>query len=111
MNLQDFRDDWERQNIVRGIRATDRCMSGWGGAEGGTSVAIWACASEDEKRVLKWVRSRGEMKNVRAIFASQFAAQRGAAHVHVYVVRPGHPALGGEQSANNAFNVYHARQP
>lgn len=82
------------------VVGTDSFLSGWGQAEGGTSVAAWACRPEDRAAVLAWVRSRGDMKRVREVAESGSGTRyqpRGAGvrHFHVYCVRPGHRALGG----------------
>lgn len=70
---------------------TDRFMSGWGKAQGGASFAGWACRDSDVDRVERWVRRRGDAKNVRIVTANW--RPKGAAHATVYVVRDGHPAL------------------
>ena len=70
---------------------TDRFMSGWGHARGGASFAGWACRFEDVDRVERWVRSRGEAKNVRIVRGNW--RPKGAAHTSIYVVNDGHPAL------------------
>ena len=57
------------------IVGTDSFLSGWGEAEGGTSVAAWACRPEDRLAVLAWVRSRGEMKRVREVAESGSGAR------------------------------------
>ncbi len=48
------------------VIGTDSFLSGWGEAEGGASVAAWACRPEDRAAVLAWVRSRGERDEARA---------------------------------------------
>ena len=72
------------------ITATDRFMSGWGGARGGASKCAWACTPEHASHVLDWVRSRGEMKYVNSTNGRWYPR---AAHVHIYVVDDEHPAL------------------
>lgn len=63
-------------------------MSGWGGAAGGSSVAGWACRPEVAHIVERWVRNRRDMTRVRYL-----GDRPRGAHVHIYVVEPGHPAL------------------
>ena len=72
------------------ITATDKFLSGWGKAEGGLSKCAWACKGEDVDKVEKWVRSRSEMKYVNVVMGKWYPK---AAHVHIYVVNEGHPAL------------------
>ncbi len=77
------------------VAGTDRCLSGWGQANGGSSVAAWACTSEDHANVEAWVDSRGDMKRVRTVIdrSGDRYRPRNAAHLHIYVVTKGHPAL------------------
>ena len=70
------------------IGGTDRFMSGWGHARGGTSVAGWACRPEDAEAVYEWVEKRGDIQRVRRL-----GRNRDAAHVHVYVADETHPSL------------------
>lgn len=96
--VQDDRTDGQRATHRYLVVGTDRFMSGWGGARGGTSVAAWACTSGDLRQVEAWVRGRSDMMRVRVVVDSprrRYRAPRGAAHVHVYVVDAGHPAIGG----------------
>ncbi len=88
---QDDRTEAQKATHGIGIAMTDSFMSGWGGASGGTSVAVWACRSEDEHRVERWVRSRKEAKRVRTVLLKGYRPR--CAHCHVYVVDEGHPAL------------------
>lgn len=104
MHFEDDRTESERASHRWLVVATDRFMSGWGGAAGGTSVAAWACRSHREvEQCAKWVRKRSEMRNVRVIRdsydpykrAGGWSGRKGAAHVHIYVVDEGHPSLAG----------------
>ena len=81
MILQDDRTPEQKLTHTVVIGGTDRFMSGWGAAQGGTSVAGWACRPEDAKTVWEWVESRQDMKRVRYL-----PARPKGAHVHVYVV-------------------------
>ena len=76
------------------VVGTDSFLSGWGRASGGASYAAWACRYDDLKTVEDWVESRGDMKRVRVVKADDYRP-RGTGHLHIYVVEPGHPALGG----------------
>lgn len=85
------------------ITATDRFMSGWGGARGGASKCAWACKPEHASHVLDWVRSRSEMKYVNSTNGAWYPR---AAHVHIYVVEDGDTALDAyhaEQEANARY--------
>jgi len=75
------------------ITATDRFMSGWGMAKGGASKCAWACRPEDAEKVLAWVDSRSDMKYVAYRGPKDRPWYPRAAHVHIYVVTEGHPAL------------------
>ena len=79
------------------IGGIDTTLSGWGGAEGGRSFAVWACTDSDADRVMEWVKSRCDIKKPRFIAGS--LTTRANDHVSVYVVGPGHPALmnGGDE--------------
>lgn len=111
ITIKDDRDEWERTNYRFAVRGTDACLSGWGGASGGRSVAVWACHADDVDRVLNWVRDRGDMKNVRAVkVGCDGRIDQRAAHVHVYVVKPFHPALDGKQSNNDSVNRHYAEK-
>lgn len=89
----DDRTDEEKDTHYWIVKGRDSFMSGWGGAASGYSVAAWARKYEDLDAVLQWVRSRSEMKYVRATLARTYRPPRTTAHFHIYVVRPGHSAL------------------
>lgn len=75
------------------ITATDKFLSGWGMADGGASKCAWACRPEDADRVYDWVASRSDMRHVNYRGPSAAIWRPHAAHVHIYVVHDGHPAL------------------
>ena len=89
---EDDRTPAERETHRYGVAMTDAFMSGWGGAEGGASVACWACRPDDLHVVEQWVRRRGEARRVRVVELKTWRPK--AKHVHVYVVNDGHPSLG-----------------
>jgi hypothetical protein len=91
MTYEDDRTRTQMKTHTVLVVGTDRFMSGWGGAEGGASYAGWACRPEDSDKVLKWVRRRGDQMRIR--ITSDPYRPRNAAHVHIYVVVDGHPAL------------------
>lgn len=96
MEVEDDRTPEERRTHRVLIIGTDSFLSGWGKANGGASYAAWACTTEDEYAVDRWVRSRGDMKRVRSVFDSPARrySPKGRGHCHIYVVGPEHPAIG-----------------
>lgn len=76
------------------IAGTDKCLSYWGGAEGGRSIAIWACTPQDSTAVWEWVSSRDDMQEVRTV-GDPYHGNSGD-HVHIYCVHDNHPALQGD---------------
>jgi hypothetical protein len=90
MEFVDDRTDAQKQTHTWIVAGTDRFMSGWGRAEGGTSYAAWACKPEHRREVLNWVESRGDMLRVREV--SPDWRPRGKGHTHIYVVTEKHPA-------------------
>lgn len=91
MTRADDRTEEQKKTHTVIVAMTDRCLSGWGGAAGGTSYAGWACRPEDAARVERWVRNRSDAMRVRII--SDPWRPRGPGHTHVYVVNDGHPSL------------------
>lgn len=89
----DDRTEDEKRTHPLLVVATDRFMSGWGEARDGLSYAAWACRSEDEYRVERWVRARIEMSRVRIVMAKGYRPGRYCAHLHIYVVNENHPAV------------------
>ena len=87
-HYEDDRTDAQRLTHTWAVAGTDRFMSGWGAATGGTSVAAWACPYAELDAVLEHVNRRAEMKRVRVVKLADWRPR--AAHVHVYVWdRPG----------------------
>ena len=94
--IVDDRTETERTTHRWLVVATDRFMSGWGHAQGGSSVAAWACSTlADAESVETWVRARPEMSDVRVVREARVGSYkpRSAAHFHLYVAREGHPGL------------------
>ena len=92
----DDRTEEQKKTHTRLVIGTDRCLSGWGQAKGGTSVAAWACEPHNRAKVLRWVSSRSDMLRVREVSDLHKNGKyrpKGAAHYHIYVVEEGHPAL------------------
>lgn len=90
----DNRTDEQRATHRWLVVANDACLSGWGDAKRGRSIAAWACEYKDVATVERWVRSRPEMKRVR--IAADKVYGRSGDYIHIYVVDGGHPALSGE---------------
>lgn len=69
---------------------TDRFLSGWGLASGGTSVAAWACETRTEAEAMAArLRTRGDMLRVRVVYDGprRYRPRGGCAHFHVYLSR------------------------
>lgn len=91
--FQDDRTEEQRQTHTVGVVATDPGMSGWGGARGGLSYCVWACAPDvNAETVLAWVEGRSDMENARIVDLSTWGDPEDASHVHFYVCNRGHPA-------------------
>lgn len=91
MIYKDDRTFEQRKTHTVIVAMTDRMLSGWGQAAGGTSYAGWACLPSDAYRVERWVRSRSDARRVRVVAGNW--RPRGNGHCHIYVVGPTHPAL------------------
>lgn len=90
--LKDDRSVMERKTHTAGVAGVDTVLSGLGPAAGGHSVACWACRPEMLDRVKAWVEQRSDMKRIQTI-GDLAKWQRRAAHIHIYVVNDGHPAI------------------
>ncbi len=91
MEKQDDRTALERHTHSIIVVGTDSFLSGWGAAEGGRSLAGWACRPEDVDKVEAWVRARSDMRRVKIRYNNY--KPKGPGHYHIYCVRPGHSAL------------------
>lgn len=86
MKTKDDRTAAQRLSHQWLITATDRYMSGWGGARGGLSKCAWACDSREAANACHaWVSARSEMKYVRIRPPYGTPWRPRAAHVHIYV--------------------------
>lgn len=90
MIRKDERTPEEMKTHTYLIAGTDGFMSGWGEANDGISVAAWACKPEHSTRVFNWVHDRSDMKRIREVLDPYNPK---CAHLHIYVVNEGHPAL------------------
>lgn len=85
MVKQDDRTPAQKLTHYWGVVATDKFMSGWGGAKGGLSKCCWACPSlESAERLEPAIRARREMRYVSVVDLRTYRP-RNAAHWHVYV--------------------------
>ena len=88
---QDDRTPEQMKTYTYLVTATDRFMSGWGGASGGASKCAWACNSwSNAQKLFDWVSNRSEMKYVNITTGKWYP---NAAHIHIYVADETHPAL------------------
>ena len=88
MTQIDDRTPEQRKTHTVLVVMTDRFLSGWGGAAGGSSVAAWACSTSQETLdAERWVSSRSDASRVRTVYDSprRYRPRRGCAHFHVYV--------------------------
>lgn len=90
--LVDDRTEEQRKTHRFAVMATDKFMSGWGGASCGASVCGWACAPEVElDRVFNWVKGRIEMRRVRVVCLDNYRPKSNVYHCHIYVANSDHP--------------------
>ena len=93
MKLQDDRTEEQKKTHTLAVVASDKFMSGWGGAANGVSRCAWACHPDvNTDRVFNWVKSRKEMKYVNLVDLRTYRAPKGTAHFHIYVCNPDHTA-------------------
>ena len=93
MTYTDDRTEDQKKSHHILITATDKFMSGWGGASGGTSKCAWACKDHAQAdKIYEWVKNRSEMKYVNIHYRNEWKP-RNYAHLHIYVVDENHPAL------------------
>ena len=93
MKFEDDRTAEQKKTHHILITATDKFMSGWGEAEGGTSKVAWACDTHEKAdKILKWVEGRSDMKYVNFYTRNRWRP-RNATHVHIYVVDDDHMQL------------------
>ena len=96
MIIEDDRTKEQKKTHPCLVIGTDSFLSGWGMAEGGVSIAAWACRPEQRGQVLRWVSHRGDMKRVRESYDDGNGSRyrpKGKGHCHIYFVNNDHPAL------------------
>jgi len=91
--IRDERTPEQRESMPLLVVGTDRFLSGCGGAEGGASYAAWACCPDNADRVFNWVSRRSDQQRVRLVIAKGYRPGPGCAHLSIYAVHDGHPAL------------------
>ena len=85
MEFVDDRTEEQKKTHPYIFGGTDSFMSGWGGAEGGSSYAFWACTQEDWSYCKSYVLNRGDLKRVRQVSNDYKPNARNCAHCHVYI--------------------------
>jgi hypothetical protein len=94
MTIIDDRNDLQKNTHVWAVVATDKCMSGWGGAKGGKSIVAWAVDDLSKtSKLFDWVDVRSEMKCANVVNLNKYRSPRGTSHFHIYLVNDGHPAF------------------
>ncbi len=93
-HIQDDRTAAECVTHTCFVKGRDTFMSGWGGAEGGTSYAVWCCRPQDHAPVWEWVKARTDMVNVTTNFNPDTYKLKRGDRLHIYVVDGGHPSIG-----------------
>lgn len=94
MNIVDERNTAQKETHKWAIIAKDKAMSGWGPARGGSSRVAWAVSADlNAEKLLGWVRSRSEMKNVTFANLDTYRAPKGTSHFRIYVTNANHPAF------------------
>lgn len=91
---QDDRTQEQRKTHTLGVVMRDSFMSGWGGARGGYSRALWSLnpAECNIDKLERWVRSRSDAQYVSVVRVNAYRAPRGTKHLHIYVVDRDHPS-------------------
>ncbi len=90
-HTEDRRTEEQKLTHRLAIVARDTCLSGWGGARGGTSRCAWACHPDvNTDRVFNWVRSRSDMQRVALVDLDTYRPPSGTAHFSIYVCNPDH---------------------
>jgi hypothetical protein len=88
---KDDRTPGQKETHRWAIVGTDKCLSGWGEAEGMPSYAAWSAKPDHLEAVRRWVAARGDMIRVREVDLRNYHPEH--CHLHIYVVDPEHPAL------------------
>ena len=91
--IVDDRTEEQKKTHTWIVVGTDRFLSGWGGAAGGSSYAGWACEYDHLKHVEYWVKSRSDQMRVRVVCGDYRPKARNCSHFHIYVVKDNHPSL------------------
>lgn len=91
--VKDDRSEEQKKTHVLAVVATDKGMSGWGGARGGISRCAWSFDPNavNSDRLFNWVKSRSDMSHVNLIDLRDYRPNRRTSHFHIYICNPGHP--------------------
>ena len=84
MILQDDRTPEQRHTHNLIVMMTDRCLSGWGQAQGGPSYAGWAFQDGELAAVMGWVQARTDAMRIRVVLGN-YRPPSGPGHCHIYV--------------------------
>jgi hypothetical protein len=92
--LVDDRSAEQMTTFIHAVVARDTVLSGFGDAKGGMSYCAWACRTADEAELaMEWVERRSDMTDVEVVDLDNYEPPKDAAHFHIYVCGPDHPAL------------------
>ena len=84
IQVEDDRTTAQRETHNWAVVGTDRFMSGWGKAEGGTSYAAWATTGDNIDNLEYEIRKRSDMQRIRIVNLNDYRP-RGNGHLHIYV--------------------------
>lgn len=86
MIIQDDRTKEQKERLKWLVVGTDKFMSGWGLASGGTSLAAWACTEGALNSCFADVDNRKDLKRVRKVYADTYHP-KGSGHIHIYIYK------------------------
>lgn len=98
--IKDQRTDKEKETSNYFVMGRDTFLSGWGEAEKTYSYAVWFCETKEQHKELKrWVKERGDMKNIQSGDAKKFDvylktqfSHPNICRLHIYATSHFHPA-------------------
>lgn len=92
-DVSDHRTAAQKHTHTVLIHGVDTCLSGWGHATNGTSVAAWACTPDVVPEVRAWVESRSDIIEVQIAWDGNPPSD--CKQLSIYVVDANHPAMRG----------------
>jgi len=90
MIIEDRRTYEQRETHKWLVVATDRFLSGWGQAKGGTSVCAWACTTHMEAaQAMREIGSRSDMRRTRLVYDGprRYRPRTPCKHFSVYIYK------------------------